>query len=79
MASHARTNTGTSANPNPVLKGDVAYYQVEGSLLVIVVTAEQQGASGEATVISDCDVAQVVDPHVFADPAVVTDGEFPGT
>ena len=78
VAGHARSNTGASTNPHPVLEGDVAHHQVEGGLLVVVVAAEQQGALREAAVVAKGDLAQIVDPHVFADPAVVTDGEFPG-
>ena len=33
---------------------------------------------GEAAVVAEGDMAEVVDPHVLANPAVVTNGEFPG-
>ena len=32
---------------------------------------------GEAAVVAKGDLAEVVDPHVFADPAVVTHRELP--
>ena len=40
-AGYARPYTGAGANPYPVLKGDVAYHQVEGCFLVVVVATEQ--------------------------------------
>ena len=65
------------ANPYPVFKGDVSHNEIEGALLVVVVAAQKQGALGEAAVVAEGDLAEVVDPHVLTDPAVVTDGEFP--
>ena len=77
-ARHTRTHTGTRANPNPVFKRDVAHHQVEGGFLVVVVSAKKQGALREAAVVAEGDLTEVVDPHVLADPAVVTDDQFPG-
>ena len=77
-AGYAWAYTCPRTNPNPVFKGDVAHHQVEGGLFVVVVSAKKQGALREAAVAADCDLAEVVDPHVLADPAVVTDGQFPG-
>ena len=77
VAGYPRSHAGASANPDAFFKRDVAHHQIEGGLLVVVVAAEQQGALREAAMASDRDLAEVVDPHVFADPGVVTDGEFP--
>lgn len=43
-----------------------------------MVAAKEEGALGEAAVVAEGDLAEVVNPYVLADPAVVTDGEFPG-
>ena len=76
-ASHTRSNTGARSNPHPVFQGDVAHHQVEGGFLVVVVAAQKQGALREATVASNRDLAEVVNPHVFANPSVVAYDELP--
>ena len=78
MACYTWSHTGTRTDPHAVFKGDVAHHQVEGGFLVVVVAAKEEGALGEAAVVAEGDLAEVVDPHVLANPAVVTDGEFPG-
>ena len=42
-----------------------------------MVAAKKKGTLGEAAVASDCDLAKVVNPHVFTDPRVVADNELP--
>ena len=76
-AGHAWPYNGAGADPHAVLEGDVAHHEVEGGFLEVVVAAEEKRALGEAAVVSEGDLAEVVDPHVFADPAVVAHGELP--
>lgn len=76
-AGHIRSHTGTRTDPHPVFKRDFAHHQVEGGFLVVVVSTKEEGALREATVVAKGDLAEVVDPHVLADPAMVAHGEFP--
>ena len=41
-----------------------------------MVAAKKKGTLGEAAVASDCDLAKVVNPHVFTYPAVAADTDF---
>jgi hypothetical protein len=52
--------------------------EVEAGLAPVVVAGAEIDPLGEADVIGDGDGGKVVDPEVFAEPAVVTNGESPG-
>ena len=76
-AGHARAQAGARPDPNPVFKGDVTHDKVEGGLFVVVVAAKEKGALGQATVVAYGHLAEVVDPDLIPNPAVVPDGQFP--
>ena len=70
-------HVGASANPHPVVKDDVTHHQVEGGFLEVVVPAQEERSLGKTTMIPKSDLSEVVNPNVFANPAVVSNDQFP--
>ena len=74
----ARANGGPSGYPTTGFQVDGAEAEVEAGLAPVVVAGAQVNPLGEADIIFDGDGGEVVDPEVFAEPAMVANGESPG-
>ncbi len=71
-------NGGPGGYPTRGFQVDGPEAEVEAGLAPVVVAGAEVDALGEADIIFDGDGGEVVDPEVFAEPAVVADGESPG-
>jgi hypothetical protein len=69
---------GLGRNPDFRADGDRAEAKIKPGVPMIVVAGTEIGTLGQADVGADGDRTQVVDPDVFAEPAMVGNGETPG-
>ena len=65
-------------DPAAGLEVDAAEAEVKGGLTPVVVASAEVNALRQTNVVFDDDGGKVVDPEVFAEPAVVADGKPPG-
>jgi hypothetical protein len=71
-------NNGFGGDPTAGLDVDAAEAEVEGGFAPVVVAGAKVNALGKANVIFENDGGKVINPEVFAEPAVVTDRQAPG-
>ena len=77
LARHSGHYGALGTNPHTVFEGDGLRHEIEGGLRVIVVSAKQQSALGDAHVAADDHAVEVVDPSLFPNPNMVAHFQFP--
>ena len=77
MARYAWSYNCFGSDPYAIVKGNGLRDEVERGLLVIMITAEQQGTLRNAHMASDSDGVQVIDPDILANPYMITNNQPP--
>jgi len=77
FAGYSRTYYRFSADPNPVFEMDWQHHQIKLLRSVVMITGEQHSALRNTDTFADNDVGKIINPYLFADPAIVADKKFP--
>jgi hypothetical protein len=77
-ASNPWTYDGIGGNPYSIFHIDLSKNEMKRNVWIIMATREQESPLRDANVGPNFDFDEVVDPHSFTDPNMISDYQSPG-